>query len=245
MQPFSLCVALNLIHISTAPVMRFPMNLVNGNKVIGSINGTLEGGTSVAPGIRGNALYMDGQAGSRVDYGVHSEGCFFDPDQCDNGVTFSIWVMLQERVSGFRLLFNNGGCVGTEAGFCFYLYPRYKIGFRAMGRNRAYIYNVNQPTASRWDLFIMTFVNGEIKMFVNGCIAEPNLSKMNRSRPAVYSNENSTFRVGDATWSGAVYAPHAAIDELMVWYRVLTVEEIWALYTQGGSVWCDLSSHVL
>ena len=245
MQPFFALVAFNLIHISTAPVMRFPMNLVNGNIVIGSINGTLDGGTSVAPGIRGNALYIDGQAGSRVDYGIHSDGCFFLPDQCHNGITFSIWVMLQERMSDFQVLFNNGGCERTEAGFCFYLYPRYRIGFRALDRDRAYAYNVNQPADSLWNLFMMTYIRGEIKMFINGCNIEPNLSKTNISRPGVFSNKNSTFHMGDGTWSGDVYAPHAAIDDLMVWYRVLTVEEIWSLYTQGGSVWCDLSSHVL
>ena len=38
--------------------------------------------------------------------------------------------------------------VMVEAGFYFHLYRRYRIKFRPMGRDQAYVYDVNQPAYS-------------------------------------------------------------------------------------------------
>ena len=51
--------------------------------VTGYMNGTLNGNAQIAPGMVNNALYMDDQPGSGVNFGKRTEGCFFFPDECD------------------------------------------------------------------------------------------------------------------------------------------------------------------
>ena len=48
--------------------MKFPIDEVRGN--------TVQGSASYVTGVRGVALYIDGQMGSRVAYGTYTEGCF-------------------------------------------------------------------------------------------------------------------------------------------------------------------------
>ena len=103
-----------------APVMLFSMDVIERNILIGHLNGTLQGDPGILPGIRGNALYFDGLPGSRVVYGVHTEGCFFDPHQCDQGITLSIWLVSHETSSRFQIIFDSGGCNKYGIGFCIY-----------------------------------------------------------------------------------------------------------------------------
>ena len=64
-----------VLKIFAAPWMRFPLDVTDGDTLVGHLNGILEGGVSMAPGVWGYALYIDGQPGSRVEHGVHTEGC--------------------------------------------------------------------------------------------------------------------------------------------------------------------------
>ena len=217
-----------------APVMLFPMDVIDRNILIGHLNGTIHGGPSTLPGIRGNALYFDGLPGSLVDYGVHTEGCFFDPHQCDQGITLSIWLALHDSSSRFKIILESGGCNTYGIGFCIYFdgsglvyfIVRYKINVCAI--------NVPEPTVFQWNLFTATFTMREFAMFTNGCNCESYCTKSNVPRKYDCS-QNSTFHMGDVPWhSLPSYTPHVAIDELMIWYRVLPSDEVWSFYVQGG-----------
>ena len=102
----------------SAPLKLFPMYVIEKNILIDHLNCD----PSILPGIRGNALYFDGLPGSRVDNGVHAEGCFFNPHQCDQGITLSIWLVLHESLSRFQIITDNGGCNPYGIGFCIYMY---------------------------------------------------------------------------------------------------------------------------
>ena len=68
-----------------------PMDEVLGNVLLGSINGTMTGGVSLVPGLVGNALYTSDGAG-RVNLGFYRSQCFYNPDSCNQGVTFAMWI---------------------------------------------------------------------------------------------------------------------------------------------------------
>ena len=53
------------------------MDVTYGNQVVGTLDGTLEGGVRLGAGVQGKTIYLDGLLGSRVNYGVHTlaEGC--------------------------------------------------------------------------------------------------------------------------------------------------------------------------
>ena len=219
-----------------APVMLFPMDVIERNILIGHLNGTLQGDPVILPGIRGNALYFDGLPGSRVVYGVHNEGCFFDPHQCDQGITLSIWLALHETSSRFQIIFDSGGCNKYGIGFCIYFDGSGLVDFIVRYKINEYAISVPEPTVFQWNLFTATFTNGEFAMFINGCNWESYCTKSDGSRDDDYS-QNTTFHMGDAPWHSLPgYTPHVAIDELMIWYRVLTADEVWCFYVQGGRV---------
>ena len=215
--------------------MLFPMEVIDRNILIGHFNGTLHGNPGMLPGIRGNALYFDGLPGSRVDYGVHTEGCFFDPYQCDQGITLSIWLALHDSSSTFKIILESGGCNTYGIGFCIYFDGGF-VNFGARYKINTYTISVSEPTVFQWNLFTVTYTKGEFAMFVNGCNCESYCTKSDGPRDDDYS-QNSTFHIGDAPWHSLPgYTPHVAIDELMIWYRVLTVDEVWSFYVQGGRV---------
>ena len=217
--------------------MRFPIDVTNGNEVIGYLGGALEVGSHLSAGAHGNTLYFDGQMHSRIDYGVYTVGCFYDPIQCGQGITLSFWLMLHERTPDLDTIVNNGVYGFNGIGFCFYLFQDnndYNIGFGARDRTLSHVYSVPRPPAAQWNLFTITFINGDIKMYINGCDSQPYSSGHIVPRPDPYT-EDFTFHLGDWPIVGGT-SSNVALDELMVWYRVLAVDEIWALYMQGGRV---------
>ena len=120
------------------------MDEVRGNTILGYINGTLEGSASLVTGVRGGALYIDGQMGSHVAYGTYTEGCFFDPDQCNQGITISFWLYLQE-ISAAETIFNNGGCTNELLPVvdCCVYYDSGSIVFWINIRSGFYMYTYN------------------------------------------------------------------------------------------------------
>ena len=97
--------------------MTFPLDVTQGNVVLGSLNGTLKRGATVIPGMIGNAIYIDGHL-AYVDFGTHTSGCFFDPSQCNSGMAVSFWLRIDSIISSFEVFVDNGGCDYEAIGFC-------------------------------------------------------------------------------------------------------------------------------
>ena len=211
------------------------MDVADGDTLVGHLNGTLEGGVSMVTGVWGKALYIDGQPGSRVEYGIHTEGCFFDPDQCDQGITISLWLRFQGRPSVFGIILDNGGCRDGGVGFCMSVVNDVKFfTIKQRVQNAFYAFNINGYTDYQWHFVSFSNLNNDTKMYINGCKMTTEFAIIEKPRKLPY-NENSTFHIGD--WSvGGGLAPHVAIDDLLVWYSALTAEEMWNLYMQAGHV---------
>ena len=213
------------------------MDVAQGGTLKGYIDGSLEGSASLVPGFRGNALYIDGQQGSRVGYGVHTNGCFFVHDQCNQGITFSFWLMLKERLSAYKLIIDNGGCRRKGVGYCLYVSSDNTIRLATKDKNVHCFRKVPIPAVSEWHLFIITSINGQINMYIDGCDTEPYSKASNKPRADNHTEDSQQFHIGDwaALPSGGL-AAHFVLDELMVWYQVLDKEDIWNFYLQGGLV---------
>ena len=214
--------------------MVFPMDEAQGSTLKGYIDGYIEGSASLVSGFRGNALYIDGQQGSLVTYGVHANGCFFEPGQCTQGITFSFWLMLKERLSAYKLIIDNGACRPSGVGYCLYVSSDNTIRLATKDKNGHYFRKMPIPAVSEWHLFVITSINGQMKMYVDGCDTEPYSKGSNKARSAPHT-EDSQFHIGDWSATGGK-AAHFVIDELMVWYQVLDKEDIWNFYVQGGLI---------
>ena len=90
----------------TVPSLSLPMDDVIDNILIGTKNGTTISGAALVAGQVGNGIYL-GNHTSLVDYGIHLSDCFYDPDVCDAGVTFAIWIRRDDGAKGYLL--DSGG----------------------------------------------------------------------------------------------------------------------------------------
>ena len=215
--------------------MMFPMDVADGNTLVGYLNGTLERGVSMVTGVWGKALYIDGQPGSRVEYGIHTEGCFFDLDQCDQGLTLSLWLRFQGRPSSYQIILDNGGCRPYGIGFCVSaVNDRMFFTKRRRSQEEFYTFYMKGYTDYQWHLVSFSNLNDDTKMYINGCKMTSRSPNINKPRQLPY-NENSMFHIGDWAVNGGS-APHVALDDLLIWYSALTAEEIWNLYMQAGHV---------
>ena len=106
---------LSTLHLhSTDPMVLMPMNEVLGNVLLGSLNGTMTGGVSLVPGLVGNALYTSDGTG-RVKLGFHRSQCFYNPDSCNQDVTFAVWIKRDGTAQGGYML-NTGASVQHSRG---------------------------------------------------------------------------------------------------------------------------------
>ena len=86
--------------------------------LIGPINGTLQSGATVIPGVTGTAFYT-GPEGRYLDLGVHPDGgCLHSPDDCPDGISIALWLKIYELPSEdpFAVVIHNGGCRSSLVG---------------------------------------------------------------------------------------------------------------------------------
>ena len=66
-----------------------------------------QGTPSYGSGVIGEAAYFDDQA--YITIGHERSSCFWFPDLCPSGLTFSLWVKLSSYSGGTAFIFSNGG----------------------------------------------------------------------------------------------------------------------------------------
>ena len=96
--------------------------------------------------------------------------------------------------------------------------------------------SVPQPPLSQWHLLVITYISGNINVYNNGFDSKPYATKQNIPRNQAYG-DNAIFHLGDSPVFPSAFGARMAMDEWMVRYSVITTEEIWASYVQGGRIW--------
>ena len=82
------------------------MDGVTGSSVQGSMIGTMTAGATLVAARVGNGLFLDGTTGE-VDYGNRHTECCQNPDVCDQGITFAMWIKTDD--SDRRVVLSSGG----------------------------------------------------------------------------------------------------------------------------------------
>ena len=218
------------------------MDVAHLGIVVGYMNGTLNGNAQIAPGMVNNALYMDDQPGSGVNFGKRTEGCFFFPDECDQGITISFWEKLMLTQPKVAFLIENGGCRPNAVGFCIFMNKKFQFIPKFRLKDTKIVSVFTAPSFYKWHLITISHIGRSMTVYVDGCDATPYTSTT-RTVLTRQVTENPKFNLG--AWSLASVNVPFAIDELNVWYEVLTTDEIWRLYIQGGTVkfrWQNVAS---
>lgn len=212
--------------------MILPMETIDGNTLIGDINGTVVGGATLVAGKHGNSLYTDGIT-QYVNYGVHDQDCFANPDMCANGITFSFWVMMLDQIPDFHTVFDSGSVYADSLGFSFKRESDGKPLARVATSTTTFFYRSDGIwELNQWLHVVFTWsVDDGIQLYFNGCPASGQvLSWLRMYQFAAYD----PFVLGAN--GQLIYNAHMKLDHMLIWYEVLTPQEAWHLYVQGGTV---------
>ena len=220
------------IYSFTAPILRLPMDEIQGTTIKGSILGRIVGGSSLVQGKLGYALSTNG-INQAIDFGRHLDKCFHIPDACGAGSTFSYWLKWKS-VSGHSLIMDSGGYYGNTRGYAHNLVSH---GVMAVSvKDSSYYYGLRASIGEpdKWVLIIQTWSpSSGIKLYVNGCTVVDTLTgRSNRTHRVV---RRLKFVIGS---NSANFRRCVAMemDNFLAWEEELTEDEAWRLYVQGGQV---------
>ena len=238
------------IALISAPDLAFPLDDIQNGIMQGSIEGTLVGNVNSVAGRHGNAIQTDGSSGY-VEFALESNNaCLQNPDWCSSGITFSMWLMNMPGNTGstmFRIYFSDA--CRERMGFCISFLPSGTFSILVFGSSSIYRYKIeiSYLPINKWQYVTFTFMpNNAIQLYINGCDAITyrldgySLIATFNTFPAV----SSYFRLGGGGGWGQ-YAANMKVDHVLIWYDVLSADEIWQLYVQGGMMlWISACEHI-
>ena len=101
-----------------------PMEIINGKTITGGTKAmtSLAGEGSLVPGIRLNALMLDGNTTYLLDDGQDS--CFTNPALCQNGMSMSFWLKAFSNINNSYYLFGNGAHSVNPSGYSVFILER-------------------------------------------------------------------------------------------------------------------------
>ena len=217
------------------PDVVLPMDDIQGSILQGTTTGIVRGGANIVPGRVGGALHLNG-IDQNVNFGPYTSACYHTFQECPGGVTWAMWLKLEGQRSSVLIL-DTGGRDPSSMGYCIWYWS---IGiFQIVIKNTTHYHllDVKNWELGQWvHLVFSAHPATSAAMYLNGCRV--------RDRPFRHSlytrghdlNRYHPFVIGsDAT--GYNYAV-MDIDNLLIWYNILTPNDIWKLYLQGGDFWC-------
>ena len=231
-----------LFHSSTfsEPVVMLPMDMIDAN-LIGSIHGstvqgTLINGPTITPGQHGGALETDG-LDQRVDFGEYRSECFYRPDMCTEGVTYAVWLR-RMRLGFLEVFLCTGGFYSSSIGYALYQSPDGEVRILVFDQTHYYrATSVVDWPINHWEHIVWTWKENEgITFYVNGCrLSGPETVKYTVKDRTDTISRYGSFTLGAGS-QGTAYS-HMKMDDLTIWHSVLTDNQVWQLYVNGGRRW--------
>ena len=185
---------------------------------------------SLVPGKVGSALRLEG---AELNYGQPSTECFYDVGLCTEGMTVSLWVKFYASSTSPQMILDGGGFYPQTKGMSMFLSGHGFIQINIFDDNDRYIIEAPCGDPSNWQHIIFTWkVLKNILLYLNGCPAGVQIDPT----PHGPVTTPADFKIGGNLWGGAGERGNIALDHVLMWYGVLTPEEVWQLYVQGGQV---------
>ena len=222
----------------SVPQLLLPMDFViNGGVLLGSIDGVLHGGASVIPGQFGSALKLNGN-NQYVDYGLHLDKCYHNPDKCSDGMTFALWL----NAHAYNIvIMDTGGMDTYSVGYWLLITSGRSIKISIKNESMYNQYEAPDFPLNEWIHIVFTWTpsnTGLIHLYINSCGVDATNEKghavnLARFRPI---NNIHKFSIGSGFDGSRLFA-NADIDELIFWNQDLGPFEVWQLYVFGGGMW--------
>ena len=244
----------------SAPELQLSMNDDVNGLLLGDISGTLHGGASTILGKVGSALHISGN-NQFVDYGLHLDKCYHNPDKCSGGITVAVWL----NVHAYGSVILKSGAMHAEAfGYYIFINSDHSIKISVKDTSMYHQYQAPEFPLNEWVHLVFTWPSnaGLFHLCINGCDADATNSKRYAYNLARFRSVTRQSRITLGPGPD-VHMPYdnADVDELIFWEGVLDPIEAWQLYVDGGVVrdeWkhctcniqslvelCQISSYIL
>ena len=185
---------------------------------------------SMAPGKVGSALRLEG---AELNYGRPTSECFYDVNLCNNGLSISLWVKFYASPTSVEMILDGGGFYADTTGMAIFRSGAGSIAVVIHDDNEKFNVQAFYDDWSHWQHIVFTWkASTNILLYMNGCLAGTQLGREPRTLPGTPVD----FKIGGNRWGGVAQRGNIALDHVLMWYGVITPEEIWQLYVQGGQV---------
>ena len=182
---------------------------------------------SMVPGKVGSALRLEG---AELNYGRPTTECFYDVNLCNNGLSISIWVKFYASPTSVEMILDWGGFYADTKGMAI---------FRSGAGSIAVVIHDNsdkfngQAFYDDWshleDIVFTWKASTNILLYLNGCLAGTQPGREPHTLPSTPVD----FKIGGNLLGGVAQRGYIALDHVLMWYGVITPEEIWQLYVEG------------
>ena len=204
------------------------MDDVEGNTLIGAINGTLMNGAALVEddAIRGRALKLDDNYMQYVDYGLRQDGCLGDLLQCYNGYTWMAWVKLDQALEDRVTIYSTGGETYLSYGVTvFYRYSNtlLTVCFRTTQTSNNFKKVSSSLEEQKWNHIAFTYYNFIAYLYINGCLADVNEDLVADTKD--YDTLDFVY-IGQSVSPNYGYYLHGWIDEMYIFTDQMTDEFI-------------------
>ena len=188
----------------------------------------------MVPGKVDSAFCLEG---AELNYGKPTAGCFDGVNLCTNGLCVSLWVKFYASKTSPQMILD-GSCFYPETrGISIFITADGLFCANVFDDNTEYKVWAPYEDLFHWQPIVFTWiVSTDVILYLNGCPVGTKYSKL----PHAPKTQTADFKIGGNLWGGETERGNIALDHVLMWYDVLTQDEVWQLYIQGGQVCYDI-----
>ena len=204
-------------------------NHKNIYNVMGYDYGVAPRDAATIKGIRGKAVFVAPASSGAftLNQGLPPSECIFNTSQCNEGFTLMLWLWYKHKASEQVFLVSNGDTFRGHKMFQINAATP-QVAFQIVSSNKKCIVVFSTPKEI-WTHYTLSYKSPDdlesIKVFLNGKEVTDFVFKL-CSDGSYAVNPLTRLSIGDPLGQ----LPEAAFDEVIIWYRKLTSEEITTAY---------------
>ena len=184
----------------------------------------------LVPGKVKNALRLEGTV---LNYQPPNTECFYDVRLCVNGLSGSLWVKFHSISTKPAMILDGGGFYPQTTGISVFRNGQGEIQVNVFDKSNQYRGRAPYDDVFHWQHIAFTWkVSTDTILYLNGCPAGTQPIR----EPHAPTDNSMNFKIGGNAWGGEAERANITLDHVLMWYDVLTPEEVWQLYVQGGQV---------
>ena len=210
------------------------MDDIQGSVLQGTITGIVNGGANIVPGRVGGALHLNG-IDQNVNFGPYTSACYHTFQECPDGVTWAMWLKLEGGPSS--VILDSGGSFLGATGYIMFNFDTGSFKIQIQAKNTTHVHTLQlrffKPGYWVHLVFSVHPITGGA-IYLNGC-GVTNRAFKYVVKTTIFSAKYRPLTLG-SRGANTDYTV-MAIDNLLIWYNILTREDVLKLYLQGGVFW--------